>query len=61
MRQTMEMSRGSFYKQEQNPQSFNIFVIFEPINISPLCVREQIFEFCGADAEKLEAKIQELM
>lgn len=57
----MEMSRGSFYKQEQNPQSFNIFVIFEPINISPLCVREQIFEFCGADAEKLEAKIQELM
>lgn len=32
-----------------------------PIYVSPLCVCEQIFEFCGADAKKLAAKIKELM
>uniref|UniRef100_A0A8C0LEJ2 Thioredoxin domain containing 8 n=1 Tax=Canis lupus dingo TaxID=286419 RepID=A0A8C0LEJ2_CANLU len=42
-------------------QTLTSLQIFEPINISPLCICEQIFEFCGADAQKLEAKIQELM
>ena len=49
-----------FINRNKIPQSF-IFAIFEPINISPLCICEQIFELCGADAKKLEEKIREFM
>ncbi|KAM9642249.1 thioredoxin domain-containing protein 8-like [Trichechus inunguis] len=56
---TIEM-RSNFTTRNKT-QSFSIVTILDQIILSPLCIYEQIFEMCGADAKKLEMKIQELM